>query len=78
MKPAQYYKDGVPYEWYEHDYRLDTPENLKDEYIICYMPEPQNLEIRYYTDDIDEANLVASTNWTISVDDFDGPFYLVD
>ena len=78
MKPEEYYADGVPYEWYERDYRLDTPENLQDEYIICYMPVLANIEIRYYTDDIDPANLIATTNWGITIDEFDGEFYLVD
>jgi hypothetical protein len=78
MKPVDYYASGAPYEWYEHDYRLDTPDNLRNEYIICYMPTPANVEVRYYTDDIDEANMIASTNWEITVDEFDGEFYLVD
>jgi len=78
MKPIEYYADGAPYEWYEHDFRLNTPENLRDEYIIVYMPTTENVEVRYYTDDIDEANLIASTTWSITVDEFDGPFYLVD
>lgn len=78
MKPANYYKDGIPYEWYEHDLRLTTPDNLRSEYIIVYTPKPENVEIRYYTDDIDEANLVATANWTIQIDEFDGQFYIVD
>lgn len=78
MKPAEYYGDGAPYQWYEHDLRLDTPDNLQPEYVIYYLPTLENVEVRYYTDDIDEANLVASTNWPVSVDEFDGQFYIVD
>ena len=78
MKPANYYKDGEPYQWYKHDIRLDDPDNLLDEYIVYYLPAPQNVEIRYYTDEVDEANLVATTNWTVQLDEFDGEFYVTD
>jgi len=36
MKPEKYYVDGVNYQWYEMDERLDNPEKLKDVYIIMY------------------------------------------
>ena len=78
FKPEKYYGDGEPYEWYLLDNRLDSPENLKSEYVVAYQPVPQSVEVNYYTDDIDEANLIASTDWIIQIDDFDGPFYLVD
>ena len=78
FKPEKYYGDGEPYEWYLLDNRLDKPEDLKSEYIIAYQPVPQSIEVNYYTDDIDEANLIASTDWVIQIDEFDGPFYLVD
>lgn len=78
MKPAQYYQNGIPYQWYLNDITLDTPDKLLEEYIVCYMPEPVDIEIRYYTDDIDEANLVATTSWPIQVDEFDGEFFALD
>ena len=78
MKPANYYKDGEPYQWYKKDIRLNTPDNLLDQYIVVYMPAEENVEVRYYTDDIDDANLIATTTWTITLDEFDGEFYLVD
>jgi hypothetical protein len=36
MKPEAYYGDGEPYEWYNYDLRLDTPENLQEVYTIKY------------------------------------------
>ena len=78
FKPEKYYGDGETYEWYLLDERLNTPQDLKSEYIIAYQPIPQSVEVNYYTDDIDELNLVASTDWIIQIDEFDGPFYLVD
>lgn len=78
FKPEKYYGDGEPYEWYLLDNRLATPEDLLPEYIVAYQPTVQSVEVNYYTDDIDEANLIASTDWMIKIDDFDGPFYLVD
>ena len=78
FKPEKYYGDGEPYEWYLLDNRLDKPEDLKSEYIVAYQPTSQSVEVNYYTDDIDEANLIASTDWVIQIDEFDGPFYLVD
>ena len=64
MKP-EYYVDGEPYEWYRMDERLDDPTMLKEVYDVYYMPEPQYIDVNYYTDDIDEANLIASTTWMI-------------
>lgn len=71
MKPEKYYKDGTTYQWYEMDERLTNPEDLKESYTIAYMPEPQTLEINYYTDEVDEENLVASATWDIQIDDLD-------
>ena len=78
FKPEKYYKDGEPYEWYLLDERLNSPEDLKSEYVVAYQPAPQSVEVNYYTDDINELNLIASTDWIIQIDEFDGPFYLVD
>ena len=77
MKP-EYYGDGEPYEWYRMDERLDSPEMLRDVYDVYYMPEPQYIDINYYTDDVDEANLIASTSWQIQIDDWEGEIQLPD
>ena len=80
MKPEKFYLDGDYYQWYEMDERLDNPENLKEVYIVVYQPQTQSLDVNYYTDDWDEANLIASTSWEFKIDDFDPayPFYIVD
>ena len=80
MKPEKYYLDGDYYQWYEMDERLTAPENLKEVYTIVYGCETQYLDVNYYTDEWDEANLIASTTWSFKLDDFDPayPFYLVD
>ena len=80
MKPEAYYGDGEPYEWYNYDLRLDTPENLQEVYIIKYDTTTQYIDVNYYTDEWDEANLIASTTWSFKLDDFDPqyPFYIAD
>ena len=79
MKPTNdYYEDGIPYEWYEMDEMIDTPDKLKNTYTIVYETKPVYININYYTDEPDEANLIASTTWGIKLDDFDGEFYIVD
>lgn len=80
MKPEKYYLDGDYYQWYEMDERLESPDKLKEVYIVVYQPETQSLDVNYYTDDWDEANLIASTSWEFKIDDFDPayPFYIVD
>ena len=70
-KPQRFYLDGVPYHWYEMDERLDSPDNLKENYEIVYMPEKQFIDVDYYTDDIDEANLIASTTWGLMIDELE-------
>ena len=74
----QYYIDGEPYEWYRMDERLDAPEMLKDVYTVYYMPEVQYVDVNYYTDDIDEANMIASTTWGFKIDDYEGEIQLTD
>jgi hypothetical protein len=74
MKPEKYYKDGMTYQWYEMDERLNTPEDLKEKYTIAYMPEKQFLDVEYYTDEVDEANLIASTTWGLQIDELDPRF----
>ena len=77
MKP-DYYKDGEPYEWYRMDDNLLDPSILKSSYDVYYMPEPQYIDVNYYTDDIDEANMIASTTWMIQVDDWENKIQLPD
>ena len=71
MKPEKYYLDGQTYQWYEMDERLDTPEKLKESYTIMYAPERQYIDVDYYTDDIDELNLIASASWSIAIDELE-------
>lgn len=80
MKPERFYLDGDYYQWYEMDERLDSPDKLKEVYTIMYQTQTQSLDVNYYTDDWDEANLIASTSWEFKLDDFDPayPFYIVD
>ena len=70
-KPDKYYKDGETYQWFEMDEILDKPENLKELYSIVYYPEPQTIDINYYTDEVHEDNLIASSSWEIQIDDLD-------
>jgi hypothetical protein len=71
MKPEKYYLDGEPYQWYAMDERLTNPEDLKPTYTIVYMPETQYLDINYYTDEVDELNLIASATWGIAIDELE-------
>jgi len=77
-KPENYYVDGETYEWYRMDERLDKPEDLKPTYTIWYAPEPQYVDINYYTDEVDEANLIASTSWEFAIDTYEYPIQMVD
>ena len=71
MKPEKYYLDGSTYQWYEMDERLTKPEDLKESYSIVYMPETQYLDVDYYTDEVDEYNLIASATWGIAIDELE-------
>jgi hypothetical protein len=71
MKPEKYYLDGETYQWYEMDERLTNPEDLKESYSVVYMPEKQYLDVNYYTDEVDEDNLIATTTWGISIDELE-------
>lgn len=75
-----FYAEGAPYEWYLKDEMLDTPDNLKAEYLVSYEPVPVYIDVNYYTDVVEEENLVASTTWEIKIDNWpdDSQFYLVD
>ena len=74
----EYYIDGEPYQWYRMDERLNAPGDLKEVYDVYYMPEVQYIDINYYTDEIDEANLIASTTWGIQIDEWEGAIQLPD
>lgn len=80
MKPEKYYKDGIHYQWFEMDERLTNPEDLKESYTILYPCEELFLEVNYYTDDIDEENLIASTTWSFTIDQFEPGYdiYITD
>lgn len=71
MKPEKYYLDGETYQWYAMDERLTNPEDLKPTYTVVYMPETQYLDINYYTDEVDELNLIASATWGIAIDELE-------
>ena len=71
FKPEKYYLDGSTYQWYEMDERLDSPDKLKESYTIAYMPEVQFLDVNYYTDEVAEENLIASTSWSIQIDELE-------
>lgn len=75
-----FYKAGQPYEWYEKDEMLKEPADLKSEYLISYEPQELFIDINYYTDEVDEENLIASTTWEVKVSDWteDAEFQIVD
>ena len=75
-----FYHSGVPFEWYLEDEMLTTPDDLKAEYKIAYEPVTQYIDINYYTDEIDEDNLIASTTWGIKINNWedDDEFTIVD
>lgn len=75
MKPANesaYWSDGQTFEWYTKDENLLTPDDLRDNYVIVYEPRMQYIDIKYYTDEIDEDdfNLIASDTWAIKINDW--------
>ena len=75
-----FYDAGVPFEWYLDDEMLATPEDLKSEYKISYEPVIQYIDVNYYTDVVEEENLIASTTWGIKINDWpdNGQFCIVD
>lgn len=84
-RPERFYGEGIPYGYYEMDERLTTPADLPtDELVIRYQPTPQSIAIDYYKDsselvsspnpDVVIRELIASTSWTIQIDDFDPRF----
>lgn len=66
-----YYDRWEFYGFYPMDERLTTPDMLKPEYKVLFRPEEFEVPVNYYTDEVDDANLVASTSWIIKIDDFD-------
>ena len=74
FKPADepdYWYNGTPFEWYRKDENLITPDDLRDEYIVVYEPKMQYIDINYYTDEVDEENLIANSIWGIKINDWD-------
>lgn len=74
FKPADepdYWYNGIPFEWYKKDENLLTPDDLRDEYIVVYEPKMQYIDINYYTDEVDEENLIANSTWGIKINDWD-------
>ena len=79
-KPTKFYKDGEPYQWYEMDERLTTPENLRESYTIVYNVDSVFLDVNYYRDSVSPTNLIAATDWEIKIDDFEPGYdiYVID
>jgi len=79
-KPANFYKDGEPYQWYEMDEKLDTPSKLKEIYTIVYQVDTTYLDVNYYKNSVSSENLIASTTWGINIDVFEPgiPIYVLD
>lgn len=75
-----FYHSGQPFEWYLEDEMITTPEDLKAEYKVSYEPVTQYVEIRYYTDEVDEENLIASTTWAVQINNWqdEEQFQVVD
>lgn len=75
-----FYLPGEPWDWYTKDENLTDPSVLKDEYIIVYNPVSYFVDIDYYTDVVEEENLVASSTWEVKIDNWkDGEqFQLID
>ena len=75
-----YYSSGEPWEWYLEDENLTDPSVLKSEYIIVYNPISYFVSVNYYTDVVEEENLIASTTWEVQIDNWkdNQQFQLVD
>ena len=65
-----FYYGGQPFEWYLKDEMLTTPDDLKSEYKVSYEPQTLYVDINYYTDEVDEENLIASTTWAVKINDW--------
>ena len=80
LEGKPFYHSGAPFEWYLKDEMLTTPEDLKTEYKVSYEPTSQYIDVNYYTDVVEEENLIASTTWQIKIDDWpdNGQFHIVD
>lgn len=68
IENVEFYQDGEPYGWYLEDDMLDTPDKLHEEYLVIYDPDVCSIEIRYYTDEVDEDNLIATDIWMVTID----------
>lgn len=75
-----FYGDGEAYEWYLRDEILLSADDIKSEYKVVYKALPVPIFIRYYTDEVDEDNLIAETAWAIQINDWpDGEqFSIID
>ena len=63
------YNEGEYYQWFENDVRLT--DELQEHYYIVYNPKTLYKDINYYTDDIDDENLIGSTTWSYTFDQFE-------
>lgn len=80
LEGKPFYHSGTPFEWYLKDEMLTSPESLKTEYKVSYEPVIQYIDVNYYTDVVEEENLIASTTWEIQINEWpdNGQFYIVD
>ena len=69
LKIKDLYNDGEFYQWFENDVRLT--DELQENYYIVHEPKTLYKDINYYTDDIDEENLIGSTTWSFTFDQFE-------
>ena len=79
-KQIPFYTVGEPYGWYLKDEMLTKAEDIKDSYLVVYKAAEVPIEIRYYTDDVDENNLIATDVWNIKISNWeqDSSFQIVD
>ena len=75
-----FYDNGETYEWYLHDEILLSADDIKPEYKVVYKALPVPIFVRYYTDEVDEDNLIAETAWAIQINNWpDGEqFSIID
>jgi len=80
IEGTDFYADGENYLWYLKDDNLYDPSILQEEYKVVYKTVELPIEIRYYTDEVDEENLIGNNIWMIKLDDWpDGEqFQIVD
>ena len=74
LKVKDLYQDGKFYQWFENDVRLT--DELQQNYYIVYEPKVLYKDINYYTDDVDDENLIGSTTWSYTFDQFEPQQYI--